>query len=120
MDITYTLNILKIYTKSTDTLADIVSLVEWELTGVFEDKKVSLKGSTNLPIPDTENFVDFNRLSEEQVAAWVISNDTNATLFKENIKTIMLDPVLYSNQLQLKWLPWEADPFLYFSDTGDK
>ena len=119
MDITYTLNVLNIYTKSTDSLADIVSLVEWELVGVVNNNnsKAVLKGQTNLSSPTADNFVAFDDLSQEQVTEWIIANDPDATLFKQHIE-IILNKEIYLSQLELKWLPWEADPFRYVADTG--
>ena len=54
---------------------DVVYEVEWSLTATEGLDSVTLTGSTQLAPPDSNNYVDFNSLTNDIVKSWIIDSD---------------------------------------------
>jgi len=54
-----------------NSLTDVVKIISWCYTLEEGEHRVSVKGSTEVPPPSSESFIEFNSLTKEQVIGWV-------------------------------------------------
>lgn len=68
--ITHSLKIKSVKTDTVDGIRDVVVSVSWELSATDGTSTVVLQGASLMNKP-SENFTQFQQLTEEQVIAWV-------------------------------------------------
>jgi hypothetical protein len=54
-----------------DGLEKVITTVHWRLRGVFEDVTAEVYGAQRLEQPNTEAFIPYTDLSQEQVEGWL-------------------------------------------------
>ena len=85
-------------------LYDVVNLVNWQYVGNYRDKQIEITGSTQLGPPDIEDFVEYQKLSKEEVIMWVIPQ-INTDDYQQNIiHQIYLQ--YFPPQTSAPLLPW--------------
>ena len=53
-------------------MKNVITNVHWKYIGENEDGIISsLYGSRNLELPNAKNFIDYNKLTEEQIISWI-------------------------------------------------
>ena len=83
MSLTLTWSITGLKTKTEQDFQDVVVQTYWKVTGVDENGvSGSFTGATPLSIPiiTSEEFVEFDNLSEEKVLEWVQASVTPSTI----------------------------------------
>ena len=85
-------------------LYDVVNLVNWQYIGNYRDKQIEITGSTQLGPPNIEDFVEYQKLSKEEVILWVIPQ-INTNDYQQNIiQQIYLQ--YFPPQTSAPLLPW--------------
>ena len=112
---TFTHKITNVQTTSIGDLADVVHTVRLEIVGEANGKTHKNFFPITLGAPDSGNFVDFSKLTEEQVLAWakeVIGQD-EITALENGIDGILNAPTDTSPTakpiLQEQSLPWSTN-----------
>tara|TARA_B100001287_G_scaffold146970_1_gene123722 strand:- start:73 stop:423 length:351 start_codon:yes stop_codon:yes gene_type:complete len=54
---------------------NVVYDVEWSLTATEGSDSITLRGSTQLAPPDSNNYIDFNSLTNDIVKSWIFDSD---------------------------------------------
>lgn len=110
MDITYTYNITKLYTlPNYEEFERVVKKVDWNIIGSYSDISITLSGSTKLPDPSPDDFIDFLNLTETQIISWILNVDPETQLLKDHVR------VLLEKELEIKGLddslglPWNEE-----------
>lgn len=58
-------------------LTNVVSAVDWRVTGTLEGVSVSVSGTAEVGGPDPANFIDVPNLTEATVLGWIGPQDTS-------------------------------------------
>jgi hypothetical protein len=86
-------------------LNNVVNLVNWQYVGNYRDKNVELTGSSQLPPPNPDDFVEYKNLSKEEVIQWV-TPQINMIDYQQNIiNQIYIQ--YFPPQTTAPLLPWE-------------
>lgn len=68
---TFNVTINAARTKSENGLSDILTSVEWTMTGTIDGTSFDLPGKTTMGPVDPENFTPYSQLTQQQVLDWV-------------------------------------------------
>jgi hypothetical protein len=80
-------------------LNNVVNLVNWQYVGNYRDKNIELTGSSQLPPPNLDDFVEYQNLSKEEVVQWV-TPQINVNDYQQNI----------INQIYIQYFPPQTVP----------
>ena len=119
MNISYEMKIYNLTVlTSFDGLTNVVKTVHWKYVGVDEESQVAqyIMGKTDVPDPDSGNFVDYDLLTKETVEGWLINQIGASTILDyQNAIYKMIENILYPKTLFLS-PPWDK---LVESDNND-
>jgi hypothetical protein len=76
MATTYNINILKLTGGAVDGQEDVVTSVNYELTGEDDGTTYTVTANVNR-VYDAENFTPLASLTEDQVKGWITSDEDN-------------------------------------------
>jgi len=107
-NITYTIKIVKLnvipsFTVDTTVLNNVVSSVVFNYTGTNSNNEkctITIEAPLTLPT-SSENYVDFQKLSEEEVVSW-INSTVNFTKYNNDIS----DYLNKNHVVCITTLPW--------------
>ena len=110
MNIVKTWSILNLTARPTlDGQEQVISMVTWKLV-VSDDlnHEVVHTGVTTLGLPDSESFLNFSELTEQQVLGWVkgVIGQKQIDQLESNMIASLLDQVAPTEFLHLEELPW--------------
>jgi hypothetical protein len=72
MSTTYTWEVTNLESFETiNELTSVVSIIHWTLRAEDGFNSTAVNGTVNLDAPDTNNFVNYSDLTQEQVISWV-------------------------------------------------
>ena len=80
----YTINILKLTGGTVDGQDDVVTSVNYELTGEDDGTTYTVTANINC-VYDTENFTPLADLTENQVKGWITNDTNNHTAYKNYV-----------------------------------
>tara|TARA_B100001939_G_scaffold345432_1_gene361983 strand:- start:3079 stop:3387 length:309 start_codon:yes stop_codon:yes gene_type:complete len=80
----YTINILKLKGGTVDGQDDVVTEVNYELTGEDDGTTYSVTANINC-VYDAENFTPLADLTEDQVKGWIIGDTDNHATYKNYV-----------------------------------
>ena len=80
----YTINILKLKGGTVDGQDDVVTEVNYELTGEDDGTTYTVTANINC-VYDAENFTPLADLTEEQVKGWITDDTDNHTTYKNYV-----------------------------------
>jgi hypothetical protein len=95
------------YASSVDGLSQVIKTVHWRITAVEDNYVSATYGSTGLPNPQPDEFVDYDDLTAQLVQSWTEAamGETAIEQIKDNLKAqinIAKQPELISSSP-----PWE-------------
>ena len=91
---------------SVNGLENVVAVVHWRLFGTDDVNIVDAYGSVNLDAPDSDNFYQYNILTQEQIVEWAKAalGDGKVQALYESLNNQLL---AISNPQKVKTsLPW--------------
>jgi len=103
MNVTFTIDITSLKTTgSLDNYSDVVTLVDYDMTGSFNGLSSSISETIFLP-PPIGSFTDFDNLTEGEVKAWV----TGSPAFIKQQGPVV-DDIYKQRQTVQGSLPWNS------------
>lgn len=84
MATTYNINILKLTGGTVDGQEDVVTSVNYELTGEDDGTTYTVTANINC-VYDAENFTPLADLTEDQVKGWITDDTDNHTTYKNYV-----------------------------------
>ena len=76
---------------SVDDLSDVVTHMRFSRVGTDGDDVVRMNGMVELPSPDSDNFVEISKITEEMAIKWVADNHDMAhfdSMLEEKIERL--------------------------------
>lgn len=108
MAATFSYKIDGVRTGTIGNLTDVIKQVNFTLIGTEEGVSFSLPGQVKLDDPNPTNFIQFNNLTEQQVADWIDVKDEVFPM-KNHIQFV-LDKKVLESKLTEKPMPWAPPP----------
>lgn len=92
---------------SQDGLTNVVQSVNWSYNASQDDYVVSTQGQTILNEPDKSTFVEFDKLTENDVITWVKlrMGETLLASYKTNIDVLLQEKLAIKTKLVMP--PWQ-------------
>jgi hypothetical protein len=110
---TFSLAIRAARTRDEGGLTDILTAVEWVLTGVQGSATFELPGKTTMGPVDPQNFTPYAQLSQQQVLDWVNAIEDTATGQFPGMRAhidMVVTRMAAEAALAAKPLPWATEP----------
>ena len=73
--------------KEKDGLKNVIQTVDWMYENNVEGEYVAIKGGSNLPSPNAENFIDSEKVTLDMLAKWVEASFNSESL--EALNTVL-------------------------------
>jgi hypothetical protein len=80
----YTINILKLKGGTVDSQDDVVTEVNYELTGEDDGTTYTVTANINC-VYDAENFTPLANLTENEVKSWITNDTINHVAYKKHV-----------------------------------
>lgn len=110
---TFNVTITAARTKSEGGLSDILTAVEWTMTGTIDSTSFDLPGKTTMGPVDPENFTPYSSLTQQQVMDWVNAIEDvpggQFPNFREHINMVVTRMAAEA-ALTAQPLPWAPAP----------
>lgn len=106
MDFNTTINGIR--ASNTESLTDVVRIVDFTITGTEAGMSFSISASTELSAPDPESFIPLTELTEADVLGWVEAKSVMVEGIRANVQHHLRKQIAQS-QVVSKPLPW-AEP----------
>ena len=105
MAITYQWEIMNLHlTQESGSLNNIVNAISWVYRGINENHiEGFVTGKQELTSPNTEDFIPYNELTQNNIISW-LENNIDINPLKSSIESQIQNNVNYSEyQLPLPW-----------------
>lgn len=104
-ELIFTIRVAGIKTLDLPDLPQVVKQVDWILSGEMDEFSYELNSSTILPDPQSQEFIPYNELSQEQVVNWIQTTDPRLDGLKAQVANKVLELKMLS-ELKPEVLPW--------------
>ena len=102
---TYTITVTDLETRQTDSLQNVVSVVDFSVTATNEQGQTgTVHSCVGLTDPDPDAFVDYGNLTESTVLSWVINRFPSDDM--DTLKSMADGQV--NKQQPVRGLPWQS------------
>ena len=96
---------------SHDGLSDIIYSVSYRICACYGIHRAYKKLTTTLPLPDADNFIDYQQITEAQLVEWLEQNEPTMAEVKTELEQQLQDLANTPATTSLP-LPWEIrEPF---------
>jgi hypothetical protein len=110
---TYTLRITNAMTRNEGELTDILTMVEWVLSGEQDGATFELPGKTTMGPVDPQDFTPYSQLTPQQVIDWVNAIEDTETGQFPGLRghiNMVVTRMAAEAALASKPLPWAPAP----------
>lgn len=109
MSATFTTKITGLRTATVNGVENVVKQLEWILQGEQEGQKFELPQVTEIPDPQSEEFIPLQQLTESTVVAWIEAHEPRFEAIKAHIQYV-LDKETAKATLSATPMPWAPVP----------